>query len=76
MTSVDTIMNPDLPSFSSVCATIQMEETCRKIMTVELKVNIPKARVYLSNHRTGDERGYKGKKLIVKCSYCDTGGYT
>ncbi|XP_068344028.1 uncharacterized protein [Pyrus communis] len=70
------LINPDLPSFSSVCATIQREETRRKIMTVELKANIPKARVYLSNHRTDDERGYKRKKPIVKYSYCDTGGHT
>ncbi|KAM1083967.1 hypothetical protein ACFX19_022706 [Malus domestica] len=45
-------------------------------MTVELKANIPEARVYLSNHKTSEERGYKGKKLIVKCSYCDTGRHT
>ena len=55
------LMNPDLPSFSSVCATIQREETRRKIMIVELKENIPEARVYLSNHRTSEEKGYTGK---------------
>ncbi|KAM1606975.1 hypothetical protein ACFX1Z_027611 [Malus domestica] len=70
------LMNHDLPSFSIVCATIQREETRRKIMTVKLKENIPKARVYLSNHKTSEERGYKGKKPIVKCSYYDTGGQT
>ncbi|KAM1094538.1 hypothetical protein ACFX1X_009645 [Malus domestica] len=69
-------MNPDLPSFSSVCAMIQREETRKKIMTVELKANIPEARIYLSNHKTSEDMGYKGKKPIVKCSYCDTGGHT
>ncbi|XP_068323231.1 uncharacterized protein [Pyrus communis] len=48
------LMNPELPSFSSVCATIQREETRRKIMTVELKSNIPESRVYFSNHRASE----------------------
>ncbi|XP_068319759.1 uncharacterized protein [Pyrus communis] len=70
------LMNPELPSFSSVCATIQREETRRKIMTVELKSNIPESRVYFSNHKASEERRYKGKKPTVKCSYCDNGGHT
>ncbi|XP_068317167.1 uncharacterized protein [Pyrus communis] len=70
------LMNPDLPSFSSVCATIQREEVRRKVMTLDMKANIPEARAYFSNQKFGEERGYKGKKTGLKCSHCDAGGHS
>ncbi|XP_068331522.1 uncharacterized protein [Pyrus communis] len=70
------LMNPDLPSFSSVCATIQREEVRRKVMTLDMKANIPEARAYFSNQKLGEERGYKGKKTGLKCSHCDAGGHS
>ncbi|CAN6699001.1 unnamed protein product [Malus baccata var. baccata] len=70
------LMNPDLPSFSSVCATIQREEVQRKVMTLDIKANIPEARAYFSNQKLGEERGYKGKKTGLKCSHCDAGGHS
>ncbi|KAM1484299.1 hypothetical protein ACFXTO_036370 [Malus domestica] len=70
------LMNPDLPSFSSVCATIQREEVRRKVMTLDIKANIPEAMAYFSNQKLGEERGYKGKKTGLKCSHYEVGGHS
>ncbi|KAM2667018.1 hypothetical protein EV2_018766 [Malus domestica] len=45
-------------------------------MTVEVKANIRKARVYFSNHKPGEEKGYKGRRSGLKCSHYDAGGHS
>ena len=70
------LMNSDLPSFSSVCATIQREEVCKRVMNMEVKTNMPEARAYDSNHKAVEERVYKGKRSDLKCTYCNGVGHS
>jgi hypothetical protein len=42
-------MNPDLPSFASVCATIQREETRKKVMNLEQKTTMLETHAYVVN---------------------------
>ncbi|CAL2246050.1 unnamed protein product [Prunus armeniaca] len=65
------LMNSELPSFTSVCATIQREEVRRKVMNIETKTNIYETRAYLSNHKHTEEKVYKGNRPDLKCSYCN-----
>ncbi|KAM1501485.1 hypothetical protein ACFXTO_026964 [Malus domestica] len=64
------LMNPELPSFTSVCATIQREEVRRKVMNNGIKTNVTEARAYLTN-----EKRYKGKNPHLKCLHCDNIGH-
>ncbi|KAM2670201.1 hypothetical protein EV1_006165 [Malus domestica] len=64
------LMNLELPSFTSVCATIQREEVRRKVMNNGIKTNMTEARAYLTN-----EKRYKGKNPHLKCLYCDNIGH-
>ncbi|XP_048430240.1 uncharacterized protein LOC125472615 [Pyrus x bretschneideri] len=59
-------MNSELPSFTSICATIQREEVRRKVMNNGIKTNVTEARAYLTN-----EKRYKGKNPHLKCLHCD-----
>ncbi|KAM1201341.1 hypothetical protein ACFX2J_017452 [Malus domestica] len=70
------LMNPDLPSFSSLGAMIQREEVRRKVMNLELKANIREVRAYFSNPKLGEESGYKGRKSGLKCRHYDAGGHS
>ncbi|KAM2944179.1 hypothetical protein COP2_027257 [Malus domestica] len=64
------LMNPELPFFTSVCATIQREEVRRKVMNNGIKTNVTEARAYLTN-----EKRYKGKNPHLKCLHCDNIGH-
>ncbi|KAM2668187.1 hypothetical protein EV2_019802 [Malus domestica] len=64
------LMNTELPSFTSVCATIQREEVRRKVMNIGTKTNVSEARAYLTN-----ERKYKGKNPHLKCEHCNYTGH-
>ena len=54
------LMNSELPSFSSICAIIQREETRRKVMNLETKNSLPESRAYVSNHKFSDDRKRQG----------------
>ena len=64
------LMNPELPSFTSVCATIQREEVRRKVMNIGTKTNVTEVRSYLTN-----ERKYKVKNPHLKCQHCNYTGH-
>ncbi|KAB2611194.1 hypothetical protein D8674_019226 [Pyrus ussuriensis x Pyrus communis] len=64
------LMNTELPSFSSVCATIQREEVRRKVMNISTMTNVPESRVYIIN-----ERKYKGKHPHLRCQHCNNIGH-
>ncbi|KAM2064541.1 hypothetical protein ACFX16_027922 [Malus domestica] len=64
------LMKQELPSFTSVCATIQREEVRRKVMNNGIKTNVTEARAYLTN-----EKRYKGKNPHLKCLHCDNIGH-
>lgn len=67
------LMNSELPSFISVCATVQREEVRRKVMNNDTKMHTSEARAFSSNHKQTGEKGYKGKRPI--CSYCNDLGH-
>lgn len=56
------ILNSELPSFISVCAIIQREEVRRKVMNIDTRANVSKARAYLSSNMK-----YKRKNPHLKC---------
>ena len=64
------LMNTELPSFTSVCATIQREEVRRNVMNMGTMTNVPEARAYITN-----ERKYKGKHPHLKCQHCNNIGH-
>jgi hypothetical protein len=41
------LMNFNLPSLANVCATIQREKACRKIMNPKPRITLPETRVYV-----------------------------
>ena len=45
------LMNSDLPSLANVCAIIQREEACKKIMNPEPIITLLETRVYLLSNR-------------------------
>ncbi|XP_050106104.1 uncharacterized protein LOC126585671 [Malus sylvestris] len=63
-------MNPELPSFTNVCATIQREEVRRKVMNIGTKTSVTEARAYIAN-----ERKYKVKNPHLKCQHCNYTGH-
>ncbi|KAM5569030.1 hypothetical protein ABKV19_016516 [Rosa sericea] len=69
------LMNSELPSFSSVCNTIQREEIRRKVMKVETKPSSSEARAFAVSQRYSGDKGYKGKRPDWKCSYCQGLGH-
>ncbi|XP_070665303.1 uncharacterized protein [Malus domestica] len=64
------LMNNELPSFTSVCATIQREKVRRKVKIMGIMASVPEARAYLTN-----KRKYKGKHLNLKCQHCNNIGH-
>ncbi|KAB2631005.1 hypothetical protein D8674_008524 [Pyrus ussuriensis x Pyrus communis] len=64
------LMNPELLSFTSVCATIQREEVRRKVMNTGIKTSVTEAKAYLAN-----ERKYKVKNPHLKCQHCNYTGH-
>ena len=64
------LMNTELPSFTSICSTIQREEVRRKVMNIGIKTNVSDARAYISN-----DKRYKGKHPNLKCHHCNTPGH-
>ncbi|XP_070679284.1 uncharacterized protein [Malus domestica] len=47
------LMNPELPSFSSVCATIQREEVRRRVRNLDTKASMQESRAFASSHCKG-----------------------
>ncbi|XP_068309694.1 uncharacterized protein [Pyrus communis] len=70
------LMNSDLLSFSSICATIQREEVHKRVMNMEVKTNMLEARAYASNHKAVEETVYRRKRLDMKCTYCNGVGHS
>jgi len=82
-------MNPELPTFKSVCATIQREEIRRKVMTREAGVSDTRAyqtkllaqdmssrNADYSQYRSlSENKAYKGKQPDSKCQYCHNIGH-
>ena len=69
------LMNPELPSFASVCTTIQREEVRRKVMNVDIKSSVSEARAFVTNHKSSGDRVYKGKRPDLKCLHCNNIGH-
>ena len=65
------LMNPKLPTFASVCATIQLEEVRKKVMNAGTITNISEARAYFFS----SDKKYKGKNPHLKCQHCDATGH-
>lgn len=55
------LMNTELPSLKSVCASIQREEVRRKVMTSDVTSNTPEVRAYSVNSSL-DKKIHRGKK--------------
>ncbi|KAB2603998.1 hypothetical protein D8674_038776 [Pyrus ussuriensis x Pyrus communis] len=69
------LMNPELPSFASVCTTIQREEVRRKVMNVDVKPSVSEARAFVTNHKSFGDKVYKGKRPDLKCLHCNNVGH-
>jgi hypothetical protein len=75
------LMGPDIPSLSSVCASIQQEETRRKAMNTEPKSAIihPEASALMVDKRkidTKKQSGYFSQNKGRHCDHCDKDGHT
>ncbi|XP_068329144.1 uncharacterized protein [Pyrus communis] len=71
------LMTHELHSFVSVCYAVQRDETCWKVMEVDIKHNL-KARAFSVNHKLGDKQQFKGKRSEWhewKCTYCNESGH-
>lgn len=69
------LMNAELASLKSVCATIQREEVRRKVMPRDAPSNPPDVRAYLS-HPAPERKLCKGKRPDLKCEYCTAPGHS
>lgn len=69
------LMNAELPSLKNVCATIQREETRRKVMTRDSTASAQDVRAYLA-HQSSEEKPFKGKLPDLKCEYCNSVGHS
>ncbi|GJY64728.1 retrovirus-related pol polyprotein from transposon RE2 [Tanacetum coccineum] len=67
------LLNAELPTLKSVCATIQREEIHRKVMIND--ATTPEARVYSANASL-DKKPYKGKRSDQKCGHCNVHGHS
>ncbi|GJT90507.1 hypothetical protein Tco_1079352 [Tanacetum coccineum] len=67
------LLNAELPTLKSVCATIQREEIRRKVMIND--ATTPEARVYPANASL-DKKPYKGKHSDLKCGHCNVPGHS
>jgi hypothetical protein len=70
------LMNSELPSFANVCATIQREETIRKVMNLSSKLDFSEARAFVSHQRSYEEKGYKSRRSDLKCNHCNDFGHS
>ena len=69
------LMTSELPSFSSVCDTIQRKEVRRQVMGLDTKVVTREFRAYASNYQSLEVKVYKGKRPDLKCDHCLGIGY-
>lgn len=70
------LMSLELPSLSSICPTIQCEETRRKVMNEDSKVStISKSRAFTTSYKSSKKKVYKGKRHDLHCTYCDHPGH-
>jgi hypothetical protein len=69
-------MNSELPSFANVCATIQREETRRKVINLSSKSDFSEARAFVSHQRRYEEKGYKSRRSDLKCNHCNNLGHS
>ena len=70
------LMNFELPSFANVCATIQREETRRKVINLSSKSDFSEARAFVSHQRRYEEKGYKSRRSDLKCNHCNNLGHS
>ncbi|KAM2594699.1 hypothetical protein TB1_043687 [Malus domestica] len=70
------LMSMELPSFKTVCATVQREEARKKVMNLKPNPKLSEARGYVANHRNHDAKMYQGKNSYLKCKYCNAFGHT
>ena len=70
------LMNPDLPSLTSVCATIQREEVRTKVMNSDSKNSLSESRAYVVNRSMNNDRPFKGKRTELKCHHCHNIGHS
>jgi hypothetical protein len=61
------LMNFDLSSLANVCATIQREEACKKIMNPKPRITLPETRVYVVIKQMKSNKSYKEKRPDLKC---------
>jgi len=69
------LMNTELSSFQSVCATIQREESRRKVMSRTVTPCNPGVSAYLARPYP-EGKVYKGKRPDLKCQHCHNIGHT
>ena len=68
-------MNVELLSFKSVCATIQREESRRKVMSRTVTPCNPGVSAYLARPYS-EGKVHKGKRPNLKCRHCHNIGHT
>ncbi|KAF8412062.1 hypothetical protein HHK36_000015 [Tetracentron sinense] len=84
------LMASELPTFSSVCATIAREETRRKVMSSDLQENFEQSeksalkndsssenieKSFVANNNTASKGRGKGRKSRPYCTYCKKDGH-
>ena len=69
------LMNTEFPSFQNMCAIIQREEFCRKVMSRIIALSNPDVRAYLARPFF-EGKVYKGKQPDLKCQHCHNIGHT
>ncbi|KAF8379783.1 hypothetical protein HHK36_029232 [Tetracentron sinense] len=84
------LMASELPTFSSVCATIAREETRRKVMSCDLQENFEQSeksalktdsssenieKSFVANNNTASKGRGKGRKGRPYCTYCKKDGH-
>ena len=81
------LMNDELPSLKSVCATIQREEIRRKVMTRENPSTMAENRAFVAQKMAeqGTQKfaekqpipsNFKGNRSNLKCNFCNSVGHT
>ncbi|XP_062001270.1 uncharacterized protein LOC133718447 [Rosa rugosa] len=65
------LMTPELPSFATVCNSIQREEVRKRVMNVNTNIRGSEARAFAANKSVTSDRTYKGKRPDLKCTHCE-----
>ncbi|XP_021808903.1 uncharacterized protein LOC110752531 [Prunus avium] len=72
------LMSAEMPSFNTVCTTIQREEVRKKVMNVETKsgAGSSESKAFVAGAKKQASKNFKGKKGNLECSYCEQKGHT